>query len=117
VEQTGWQQHRAGNWQSDHRTWDQRGGYSGYRIPEQQYGGDFGHNHDFRIEGLPFMMVGGYPRFQYDGFWFSMVDPWPGDWGSNWYNTDEVYVEYVDNGYYLFNSRYPGMGVAISVSL
>jgi hypothetical protein len=46
-----------------------------------------------------------------------MVDPWPGDWGSNWYNTDEVYVEYVDNGYYLFNSRYPGMGVAISVSL
>ena len=62
-------------------------------------------------------MVGGYPRFQYDGFWFSMVDPWPGDWSADWYDTDEVYVEYVDNGYYLFDRRYPRMGVAISVSM
>jgi hypothetical protein len=117
VEQVGWKQHRAGNWQSDHRTWSQRGGYNGYRIPEQQFGGDFGRDHEFRIGGLPFLMVGGYPRFQYDGFWFSMVDPWPGDWSADWYDTDEVYVEYVDNGYYLFDRRYPRMGVAISVSM
>jgi len=28
-----------------------------------------------------------------------------------------VYVDYVDNGYYLFNRRYPGSGIAISVSM
>ncbi len=117
VEQTAWQQHRAGNWQSDHRTWQQRGGYNGYRIPGNRFDGYFGPGHAFRIEGLPFLVVGGYPRFQYGGYWFSLVDPWPGYWANNWYGTDDVYVNYVDNGYYLFNSRYPTVGIAISISL
>jgi len=117
VEQTAWQQHRAGNWQSDHRTWQQRGGYSGYRIPDNRYHGYFGPSHGFRIEGLPFLVVGGYPRFQYGGYWFSLVDPWPGYWADNWYDTDDVYVGYVDNGYYLFNRRYPTTGIAISISM
>src|SRR5579872_5301041 len=114
--QVAWQQHRAANWQSDHRTWQQRGGYNGYRVPESRYRGYFGPQHGFRIGGLPFMTVGGYPRFQYNGYWISLVDPWPGEWGNNWYDSDDVYVSYVDNGYYLFNSRYPGIGVAISIS-
>jgi hypothetical protein len=117
VEQTAWQQHRAGNWQSDHRTWQQRGGYSGYRIPENRFHGYFGPSHGFRIEGLPFLVVGGYPRFQYGGYWFSLVDPWPGYWANDWYDTDDVYVSYVDNGYYLFNRRYPTTGIAISISM
>jgi hypothetical protein len=117
VEQTAWQQHRAGNWQSDHRTWQQRGGYSGYRIPDNRYHGYFGPSHGFRIEGLPFLVVGGYPRFQYGGYWFSLVDPWPGYWANDWYDTDDVYVSYVDNGYYLFNRRYPTTGIAISISM
>jgi hypothetical protein len=117
VEQTAWQQHRAGNWQSDHRTWQQRGGYSGYRIPDNRYHGYFGPSHGFRIEGLPFLVVGGYPRFQYGGYWFSLVDPWPGSWANDWYDTDDVYVSYVDNGYYLFNRRYPTTGIAISISM
>jgi len=117
VEQTAWQQHRAGNWQSDHRNWQQRGGYSGYRIPDNRYHGYFGPSHGFRIEGLPFLVVGGYPRFQYGGYWFSLVDPWPGYWANDWYDTDDVYVSYVDNGYYLFNRRYPTTGIAISISM
>ena len=35
VERSAWQQHRSQNWQSDHRNWQQRGGYRGYRIPEE----------------------------------------------------------------------------------
>jgi hypothetical protein len=115
--QRDWQQHRASNWQSDHRTWRQRGGYDGYLIPDQRFRGYFGRDHGFRIGVLPFMVVGGYPRFQYDGYWFSSVDPWPEYWADNWYDTDDVYVDYVDNGYYLFNRRYPGPGIAISVSM
>lgn len=116
-EQSAWQQHRAGNWQSDHRSWQQRGGYNGFRIPDDRYRGYFGQGHGFRIGGLPFLVVGGYPRFQYEGYWFSMVDPYPGNWAANWYDTDDVYVDYVDNGYYLYNRRYPGVGIAISISM
>ena len=101
----------------DHRSWQQRGGYNGYRIPDDRFRGSFGQDHEFRISGLPFLVVGGYPRFQYEGFWFSMVDPWPQAWTSNWYDTDDVYVLYVDNGYYLFDRRYPNIGMAISISM
>ncbi len=117
VQQTAWQQHRSERWESDHRTWQQRGGYNGYRIPEDRFRGSFGPDHGFRIYGRPFLVVGGFPRFQYRGYWFSLVDPWPQAWASNWYDTDDVYVSYVNNGYYLFNRSHPDVGIAISISL
>jgi hypothetical protein len=117
VQHTAWQEHRSQHWDSDHRTWQQRGGYNGYRIPDDRFRGYFGRDHRFRINGLPFLVVGGYPRFQYSGYWFSLVDPWPEYWGNDWYDTDDVYVTYVDNGYYLFNRRYPNAGIAISISM
>jgi hypothetical protein len=117
ADQRAWQEHRASNWQSDHRTWQQRGGYHGYRIPDDRFRGYFGRNHWFRIGGLPFMVEGGYPRFQYNGYWVSLFDPWPANWGNNWYDNDDVYVDYVDNGYYLFNRRHPGMAIAIGISI
>jgi hypothetical protein len=117
VQQAAWQQHRSQRWDSDHRNWQQRGGYNGYRIPDERFRGNFGQDHGFRIYGLPFLVVGGYPRFQYDGYWFSMVDPWPGYWSNDWYDTDDVYVTYVDSGYYLFDRRYPNVGIAISISM
>jgi hypothetical protein len=33
-------------------------------------------------------VVGGYPRFQYGGFWLSVVDPWPEYWSEDWYDND-----------------------------
>jgi hypothetical protein len=117
VQQAAWQQHRSERWESDHRTWRQRGGYIGYRIPEDRFRGYFGPDHGFRIYGRPFLVVGGFPRFQYRGYWFSLVDPWPQYWSNNWYDTDDVYVSYVDNGYYLFNRSHPDVGIAISISL
>ena len=116
VERSAWQEHRSQRWDSDHRNWQQRGGYRGYRVPDNRYRVYFGPEHSFRIGGLPFLVVGGYPRFQYNGYWISAVDPWPQYWGENWYDDDDVYVTYVDNGYYMYNRRYPGAGVAISIS-
>jgi hypothetical protein len=94
-EQRGvWQQHRARSWQAEHRTWQQRGGYNGYRIPEDHFRGQFGRNHRFRINSLSLEIFGGYPRFQYSGFWFSIVDPWPEYWSDGWYENDDVYIDY-----------------------
>jgi hypothetical protein len=46
------------------------------------------------------------------------MDPYPEYWGEDWYQTDDVYLLYTDNGYYLYNRRYPGRpGIAISISL
>ena len=117
----GWQGHstwaQSGdrNWNTDHRTWAQRGGYGGYYIPQNTYNLSFGSQHWFRIGGLPTMYMG-YPRFSYGGFWFMLVDPWPGTWAENWYAVDDVYVDY-DNGYYLCNRAYPDIRLAITVSL
>ena len=35
---------------------------------------------------------------------------------NDWYDNDDVYVTYADNGYYLYNRRYPNVGIAISIS-
>jgi hypothetical protein len=81
------------------------------RIPDDRFRSNFGREHSFRI-GQP-TMVGGYSRFQYGGYWFGFVQPWP----DGWYYTDDVYVDYIDGGYYLCNPYYPGAQVAISVVL
>jgi hypothetical protein len=84
---------------------------SGSRIPDERFRSNFGREHSFRI-GQP-TMVGGYSRFQYGGYWFGFVQPWP----DGWYYTDDVYVDYIDGSYYLCNPDYPGAQVAISVVL
>ena len=111
-----WQQDGDKNWNSDHRTWAQRGGYGGYYIPQNTYNLSFGSQHWFRMGGLPAMYMG-YPRFSHDGLWFMLVDPWPETWAENWYAVDDVYIDYYDNGYYLCNRAYPGFRIAVTVSL
>jgi hypothetical protein len=113
---SGFLQSRASSWNTDHRTWQQRGGYSGYRIPEDRFRLYFGSNHFFRINLLPMLFVGGYPRFQYDGYWVTFVDPWPDTWPPTWYETDDVYLDYTGDGYYLYDRNYPGIGIAVTVS-
>lgn len=111
-----WQHHRAQHWKSEHHTWRERGGYRGYRIPDDHFRAHFGRGHWFRVYRGPIIVVDGYPRFQYGGFWFSLVDPWPEYWSRTWYETDDVYVDYVNDGYYMYNRRHPGIGVAVNVS-
>jgi hypothetical protein len=110
-----WHQDQAHRWQTEHRTWAQRGGYGGYYIPQDRFTVSFGSQHFFRISSRPTMYLG-YPRFEYGGFSFLMVDPWPENWAINWYALDDVYVDY-DDGYYLYNSRYPKERLAIAIVL
>ena len=113
---SGFGQSRAKSWSNDHRSWAQRGGYNGYRIPDERFRTYFGRQHYFRIYGLPMVFVGGYPRFRYDGYWVTFVDPWPEMWPEMWYETDDVFLDYTDDGYYLYNNTRPGPGIAVTIS-
>lgn len=117
VQQRTWASHRAQNWQSEHRSWQQRGGYHGYRIPDARYQQYFGPSHAFAIHSVPVELYGGYPRFQYGGLWFSVMDPWPEYWAADWYDSDDVYIVYSDGGYYLADQRYPGVMLAVNVAM
>ena len=117
VRQDVWQRQRAHDWQREHRPWRERGGYHGYRIPEDRFRAHFGRGHWFRVHDVPVVVVEGSPRFQFGGFWFGVVDPCPETWSPVWYRTDDVYVDYVNDGYYMFNRQHPGIAIAVNVSL
>jgi hypothetical protein len=58
----------------------------------------------------------GYPRFSYGGSSFMILDPWPEYWAEDWYLRDDFYIEF-NGGYYLYDRRYPGVGLAVAVAL
>ena len=82
---------------------------NGSRIPDDRYRANFGQEHRFRVN------QGDYSnrRFQYGGYSFGFVDAWP----SNWLYTQDVYVVYIDGVYYLCNPMYPGVNIALSLTL
>jgi hypothetical protein len=112
-----WPERRAHNWRSEHRTWQDRGGYNGFRIPDARYRASFGPGHWFRMYSFPLVMVGGFPRFEFGGLWFGVMDPWPEYWSDDWYGSDDLYIEYFGGGYYLHNRRHPYDRIAITVYL
>jgi hypothetical protein len=86
----------------------QRGG--GGRIPDARYKANFGQQHRFHVSQADYSRD---RRFQYGGYWFGFVDPWP----SNWLYTQDVFVVDIDGVYYLCNPMYPGVNIALSVTL
>jgi hypothetical protein len=110
------QQDRAQHWSTEHRTWSQRGGYGGYYISPGPFSLYFGPQHYFRICFLPSIYMG-YPRFQYGGYTFLLLDPYPEYWRPDWYLTDELYIDYDEDGYYLVDSNYPDVRLAVTVEL
>jgi hypothetical protein len=111
-----WETNRSHDWKREHHNWRERGGYRGYRIPDERFHAYFGRGHWFRVHSVPVIVVDRRPRFQYAGMWFTMVEPWPEYWAPTWYQDDDVYVDYVNDGYYLCNRRHPGVSVAVNVS-
>lgn len=79
------------------------------RIPDERFRANFGREHTFRI-GRP-VIVEGAPRFQFGGYWFAIAQPWPAGWGYD----DDVYVDDVDDGYFLLSPVHPGVRIAINV--
>ncbi len=83
---------------------------NGGRIPQARYKANFGREHTFRVSQAEYS---GGRRFQYGGYWFGFVDAWP----SNWLYTQDVFVVEINGAYYLCNPSFPGVNVALNVTL
>jgi hypothetical protein len=78
-------------------------------IPDDKFRANFGRSHTVVIHQP--VIVEGQPRFQFGGYWFAMVDPWPVGWAY----TDDCYIDFVDGEYVLFDLLHPGVSVALIV--
>jgi hypothetical protein len=77
------------------------------RIPEDRFREGFGRDHYFHVNEGEFRSG----RFEFGGFGFGFVDPWPVYWGFD----DDVYVDYVDDEYFMFNPRFPGERIEVVI--
>ncbi len=77
------------------------------RISEAHYSASFGSGHSFHVNR------GDYDRhrFAHGGYNFGFVQPWPVGWGYD----DDVYVNYTDGEYYMYDCIYPGLRLAINI--
>jgi hypothetical protein len=81
-------------------------GNRGGQIPADKFKANFGQQHSFRVSQADYSNH----RFQYGGYSFGFVDPWP----SNWLYTQNVYVIEIDGVYYLCNASFPGVNLVLS---
>lgn len=78
-------------------------------IPEARFRSNFGRSHTFHVNRSQF--ANGSGRFQYGGYWFNVIDPWP----VGWLYTDDVYVDYLNGGYFLCDPFHPGVYISINI--
>ena len=80
----------------------------GGHIPDDKFRAHFGRSHAFAARTV---IVSGQPQFQYSGYTFELVDPWP----QGWAYTDDCYIDYIDGEYFLFDLLHPGVRIAVFV--
>jgi outer membrane biosynthesis protein TonB len=78
-------------------------------IPEAKFRASFGSSHTFHVNRSEW--ASGSGRFQYGGYWFNAVDPWP----VAWLYTDNVYVDFLNGGYFLCDPVHPGVYISINI--
>ena len=87
-------------------TVDTRQGASAEVRPPQQFDEKFGSEHHFRVRHLEECR-----RFEYSGFAFEVVQPWPAGWSYD----DECYIEQDEDDYYLVDVFHPGIRLLVIV--
>jgi hypothetical protein len=103
-EQRSTQEMDRGNEQR--RTQAQRG----KRIPDNKFRASFGRQHAFHVRREQ-VVNNPQPIVVYGGYSFELVESWPAEWAFD----DDVYVDYVGDGYYLFDVLHPGIRIAVIV--
>jgi len=82
-------------------------------IPDPKFKASFGRQHGFKVNQViqQTTVVPGQTQFLYSGYTFVILDPWP----AEWLFTDDCYIDYVDDDYFLFDAFHPGIRVALFV--
>lgn len=82
-------------------------------IPDQKFKASYGRQHTFTVNRVinQTTIVPGQTQFVYVGYTFVILDPWPAEWMFS----DPVYVDYVDDDYFLFDELHPGVRIALFV--
>src|SRR5579871_21837 len=107
VQKNAQQQHTQETGGQNHE--QRASGNGGRRIPDDRYKANYGRDHHFRVSQTDYSNR----RFQYGGYSFGFVDAWP----SNWLYTQDVFVVEINGMYYLCNASYPGVNLALSITL
>jgi hypothetical protein len=83
------------------------------RIPDSQFKADFGRQHTFTVNRVitQTTIVPQQTQFVFAGYTFVFLDPWP----AEWLLTDDCYIDFVDDEYFLFDAFHPGIRVALFV--
>jgi hypothetical protein len=79
------------------------------RIADEHFRAHFGREHHFAVRNIT--VVNNERRFEYGGYRFGFAEPWPVGWAY----TDDVYIDFIDGEYYLFNVRHPGVRIMVNV--
>ena len=103
------EQHPAQQMQGGHDERPMQAG-RGKRIPDDKFRASFGRQHTFHVQRSQVVNVR-QPVVLYGGYSFQLVEAWPVDWGFD----DVVYIDYVDDGYYLFDPLHPGIQIAVFI--
>jgi hypothetical protein len=96
--------------QEMNRGHEQHQAQRGKRIPDDKFRASFGHQHTFHVQRTQVVNTS-QPVVVYGGYSFELVEAWPVDWGFD----DDVYIDYVDDGYFLFDPLHPGIRIAVFV--
>jgi hypothetical protein len=85
----------------------------GARIPDPQFKSNFTRQHTFTASRVVTQttIVPRQTQFVFAGYTFVFLDPWP----SDWLLTDDCYIDFLDDEYFLFDVLHPGIRVALFV--
>jgi hypothetical protein len=80
------------------------------RISEPDFHAHFGRAHRFHPGRI--QVYEGRPQFNYSGYVFELVEPWPMGWA---YDADDYYIDYIDDEYWLYSFDHPGVRLEVFI--
>jgi hypothetical protein len=82
-------------------------------IPDPQFKAHFGKQHTFAVNRVitTTTIVPNQTQFVFAGYTFIFLDPWP----AGWLFTDDCYIDFVEDEYFLIDVFHPGVRVALFV--
>ena len=80
------------------------------RISDPDFRAHFGREHRFTPGRM--QVYEGRPQFNYGGYVFELVEPWPVAWA---YDDDDYYIDYIDDEYWLYSFDHPGVRLELII--